>query len=169
MVGHRRTPGVQDRGDADTGAEMLRVGGDGRHRLRRRLEQHPVQHRLVLERDVGNLGGQCKDDVEIAHRQQVGLAGDEPGAGGRPLTARAVSVAAGVIGDPPVPAVGAGLDVSAHDGGPAGLYRRHDLELVEAQMPGAGSPVRRTGSAEDVGNLDGGAHGSVTRRTSYLP
>ena len=66
-------------------------------------------------------------------------------------------VAAGVVGDPPVPAVGAGLDVAAHDGGAAGLYRRHDLELVEAQMSGTGRPVRRTRGAEDVGDLDGGA------------
>jgi hypothetical protein len=56
--------------------------------------------------------------------------------------------------DPPVAAVGAGLDVPAHDGGTASLYRRHDLQLVEAEVPGAGGPVRRTGSAEDVGDLE---------------
>jgi hypothetical protein len=53
-----------------------------------------------------------------------------------------------------VPAVGAGLDVPAHDSGAAGLNRRHDLQLVQAQMPGMGDPVRRTGSTENVGDLE---------------
>ena len=53
-----------------------------------------------------------------------------------------------------MPAVGAGLDVPAHDGGAAMLDRRHDLELVQAQMPGMGGPVRGAGCAEDVGDLE---------------
>ena len=68
-----------------------------------------------------------------------------------------------------MPAVGAGLDMSAHDGGAAMFDGRHDLELVEAQMPGAGNPVCTTGCAEDVGDLDGGAHAGVTRRASCPP
>ena len=77
-------------GDADAGAKVLRVGGDGRHRLGRCLEQQAVHRRLVLERDVGDLGGQREDNVEVADRQQVGLALGEPGARGRPLAPRAV-------------------------------------------------------------------------------
>ena len=154
MVGHRRAPGVKHGGDADARAEMLRVGGDGRHRLRRRLEQQAVDRRLVLEGDVGDLGRQREDDVEVADRQQVGLALGEPGARGRALAPRAVPVAAAVIGDPPVPAVGAGLDVAAEGGGAAMLDRRHDLELVQAQMPGMAGPICGAGSAEDVGDLD---------------
>ena len=49
VVGHRRAPGVQHGGDADAGAEMLRIGGDGQHRLGRRLEQQVVDHRLVVK------------------------------------------------------------------------------------------------------------------------
>lgn len=33
MVSHCRTPGVEHRGNADARTQMLRVGGDGRHRL----------------------------------------------------------------------------------------------------------------------------------------
>lgn len=145
---------MKHRGNADAGAEMLRVGSDGRHRLGGGLEQQAIDRRLVLERDVGDLGRQREDDMEVADREQVGLAFGEPRSRGGPLAPRAVSVAAGVIGDPPVAAVGAGLDVPAHDGGTASLYRRHDLQLVEAEVPGAGGPVRRTGSAEDVGDLE---------------
>ena len=78
---------MQHRSDADAGAEVLRVRGDGRHRLRRRLEQQPVDRHLVLPRDVGDLGRQREDDVEVADRQQVGLALGEPGAGRRALAA----------------------------------------------------------------------------------
>ena len=67
-------------------------------------------------------------------------------------------VAAGVVGDPPVPAVGAGLDMTAQRSGAAVLDRRHDLELMQAQMPGMGGPVGRAGSAEDVGDLERGPH-----------
>jgi hypothetical protein len=44
--------------------------------------------------------------------------------------------------------------MTTHNGGAAGLYRRHDLELVQAQVPGASGPVRRTGGAKDVGDLE---------------
>ncbi|MBA7558884.1 hypothetical protein ES708_00494 [subsurface metagenome] len=96
--------------------------------------------------------------MEVAHRQQVGLALGQPCAGRRPLAFGAVPVAAGVVGDPPVAAVAAALDVAAERGGAAVLDRRHDLELPQAQVAGLGRPVGRPSSAEDVGDLDRGAH-----------
>ena len=113
MVRHRRAPGVEHGGDADAGAEVLRIGRDRQHRLRCRPEQQVVDQRLVLEGDVGDLGRQREDDVEVADRQQVGLALGEPGARGRALALRTVPVAAAVVGDAPLPAVLAGLDVTA--------------------------------------------------------
>jgi hypothetical protein len=50
-VGQRRAPGVQDGGQADAHAQMLRVGGDRGQRLRGGPEQEVVDGRLVLERD----------------------------------------------------------------------------------------------------------------------
>jgi hypothetical protein len=44
--------------------------------------------------------------------------------------------------------------MAAHDGGAAMLNRRHDLELVQAQMPGMARPICRTSAAEDVGDLE---------------
>ena len=112
--------------------------------------------------------GQREHDVEVADRQQVGLALGEPGARRRALALGAVPVAAAVVGDPPMPAVLAGLDVAAQGSGAAVLDRRHHLELVQAQMPGMGGPVGRAGSAEDVGDLDRGAH-RLSRRARPLP
>lgn len=37
MMRHRGTPGVKNGGDADARTEMLRIGGDGQHRLGCRL------------------------------------------------------------------------------------------------------------------------------------
>ena len=76
---------MKNRGDADAGAEVLWVGGDGGHCLGRCLEQQAVHRGFVLERDVGDLGGQREDDVEVTDRQQVGLALGQPGARGRAL------------------------------------------------------------------------------------
>ena len=101
MVRHRRAPGVEHGGDADAGAEMLRIGGDRQHRLRCRPEQQVVDQRLVLEGDVGDLGRQREDDMEVADRQEVGLALGEPGARGGALALGAVPVAAAVVGDAP--------------------------------------------------------------------
>ncbi len=71
MVRHRRSPGMQDRGDADAGAEMLWIGGNGQECLSRSLEQQIMDRRLVLIRDVRDRGRRCEDDVEILDRQQV--------------------------------------------------------------------------------------------------
>jgi hypothetical protein len=49
------------------------------------VEQQVIDRRLVVERDVGDLGRQGEDDVEISDRQQVGLAFGQPGARGGAL------------------------------------------------------------------------------------
>jgi hypothetical protein len=46
------------------------------------------------------------------------------------------------------------LDVTTQRGGAAMLDRRHDLELMQAQVPVMGGPVYRAGSTEDVGDLE---------------
>src|SRR3546814_5838693 len=67
-------------------------------------------------------------------------------------------VAATVVGDPPMPAVGAGFDVSTACDGAAMFDRRHDLELMQAQMPGMRGAIRGPCSTDDVGVLERGAH-----------
>ena len=65
---------MQHGGDADPSAEMARIFGNRQHRLGRRVEQQVIDRGLVVERDVGYLGRQGEDDVEVSDRQQVGLA-----------------------------------------------------------------------------------------------
>ena len=106
--------------------------------------------------------------MEVADRQQVGLALGKPHTCGDALALGAVPVAATVIGDPPVPTVGAGLDVTTKGSGTAMFDRRHDLELVQAQMPGMCRPIGRPGGTEHVGDLDGGAHPASTSGRSFI-
>src|ERR1700691_1851715 len=94
MVRHRRSPCVEHGGNADAGAEAPGVSRDRHHRLRRRSEQQIVDDRLVLPGDVRDLGRQREDDMEVADRQQVGLAFGQPDAGSGALALRAMAVAA---------------------------------------------------------------------------
>ena len=73
MMGHGRAPGVEHGGDADPGAEMLRIGGDRQQRLGRCLEQQVIDHRLVLVSDVGDRGRQGEDEMEVGHGQEIGF------------------------------------------------------------------------------------------------
>src|SRR6266851_5056025 len=169
MMRHRRAPGVKDGGDADAGAEMTPVGGDREHGLRRRPEQQIVDHRLVVEGDVGDLGRNGEDDMEIADRQQVGLTCGQPLARRGGLALGAVPVPAAVIGDAAVAALFASLDVSAERRGAAGLDGRHDLQLGEADMPGMGYPPGRPSRTEDVGDLQRRPHRRLRRPGFLLP
>ena len=61
-----------------------------------------------------------------------------------------------------MPALGAGRHMPAERLGSAGLDRRHDLELGQADMPGIGPPPRGAVGAKDVSDLQRGP-GHVTR------
>ena len=104
-------------------APRCRVGGDRQHRLGRRVEQQIIDDRLVLEGDVGDLGRQGEDDVEVADRQQVGLALGQPGARGGALAFGAMPVAA-ANGRRPLAALWADPVM--------GSWRRLDRSLVSA-------------------------------------
>ncbi len=68
MMGHRRAPGMEHRGQADAGAEMLGIGGDGDQRLGGSREQDGVDRGLVVVGDVGDRRRQREHHVVIGHR-----------------------------------------------------------------------------------------------------
>ena len=98
MVMQVLSPSMKDRNDADLGAKMLGVGGDGAQRLGRCLEQDGVDRGLVLECDLGDGHRKREDEMEIRYRQQLNLAGSEPLHAGHSLALRTVPVAAGIVG-----------------------------------------------------------------------
>src|SRR6516225_1925410 len=143
----------------------LARGGDREPRFRRRAEQQVVDDRLVLVGDRRDLGGQCEDHVEIADRQQIGLACGKPILRRRTLALWAMAIAPRVVSDAAVAAILAAFDMPAqrpHGTSPwaegprsALLDRRHDLQLAEADMAGMGGTPSRPAVAEDVRHLDG--------------
>ena len=59
VMGHGRSPGMEHRSDADAGAKMLGIGGDGQQRLGRGLEQQIVDNRLIVPGDPGDQIGRA--------------------------------------------------------------------------------------------------------------
>jgi hypothetical protein len=76
---------------ADTGTELLGIGGNGEQSLGRNAEQQGVNYRLVLVGDWGNLGRQGEDHMEVADRQQISLARGKPIPCHRALTLGAIA------------------------------------------------------------------------------
>ena len=154
MVGQCRSPGMQHGGEPDAGAEVLGVGRDGDQGLGGGFEQQVIDDRLVVVGDVGDRPRQGEDDMEIGHRQQIGLAVGQPLLGSGGLALWAMPIAAGVVRDAQVRAVLTAFDMTAQRRRSAAFDRRHDLELAEAHMAGMGRTPSRPAVAEDVRHLD---------------
>jgi hypothetical protein len=153
MVRHCRAPGVQHRGDADAGAEVLGVGRDGDHGLGRGCEQDVVDRGLVLIGDVGDGRRQREHHMEVPNRQQVGLALGEPLLSGGALTLRAMPVATAIVDNDGVRAILAARHMAAERRGAAALDRAHHLHLVEADVPGIGAAPSQAVVAENIRDL----------------
>src|SRR6202008_2059028 len=98
MVLEVLAPAVQDGSDADVGAEVLAIGGNGGERFGCGREQKSINIGFVLVGDRADRSRQRKPQVEVRHRQQFGLACCKPCCSSRPLTLGTVPIAAGVIG-----------------------------------------------------------------------
>jgi hypothetical protein len=130
VVCQGRTPGVEHGGDADPGAQVFWIGGDGERGLGTRLEQQVVDHALVLIGDLGDPRWQGEDQVEVSDGQQFGLAIGQPAPGRRALAFGAVAIAAGVIGDVAMAAVLTGRHMATERRGATALDRTHHLHLL---------------------------------------
>ena len=73
--------------------------------------------------------------MEIADRQQIGLARCQPIRRRRALTLWAMAVTARVVSNAAVAAILAALDMAAERSRAALLDCRHDMELTQAHMP----------------------------------
>ena len=160
---------MENRGDADAGAEVLWVGRDRDQGLGRGLEQQIVDDGLVLVGDIGDGRRQREHDMIVRHRQQIGLARRQPFLCRSALALRAVPVAAGVVRDLAVGAVLAARDMAAERCRAAALDRRHHLQLTEADMAGIGPAPCRAVAAEDVRDLQRWTRHARFRRVVRRP
>ena len=140
VMDERLTPGVEDGEEADLGAEVPGVGGDGAERLGDGAEEETVDDGLVLGGDLGDRRGHGENDVEVLGGQQVRPAPFEPRGTGQRLTGRTVAIATRVVPDAAMAAAVALLDVAAEGGGAALLDGRHHPALRRGEGgPGLGA------------------------------
>ena len=116
VMGKRRTPRVQHRGHADTGAEMLRIGGNGDQRLAGGLEQGVVDDGLIVVGDIPDERRHGEHHVIVRHVEELVLSGREPVPGRLALALGAMPVAARVVGNKLVGAVLAAFHMAAECG-----------------------------------------------------
>jgi hypothetical protein len=64
---------VQNAEEAQLGAEVLGVAGDGQQRFRTDLKEQAVQRLLVVEGEIGDGPRQSEDDMEIRDGRQFSL------------------------------------------------------------------------------------------------
>jgi len=96
MMGERLPPSVENGDEAELATEMPGIGGDGLQCLGDGFEQYAIDQRLVLIRDRRDLRRHREHDVEIWHRQQIGLTGDEPLLARGTLALGTMTIATGV-------------------------------------------------------------------------
>jgi hypothetical protein len=150
MVDERLSPRVQDRKEADGGPEVFRVGGNCAQGLGGRPEEDRVDHRLILQGDLGDRLGHGEDDVEILGVEQVGGAGVDPGGARERLTRGAMTIPAAVVPDAPVVTGVALFDVAAERGCAAGGDRGHDALVRDGQRRSHVVPIGVAVAAEHV-------------------
>ena len=119
MMHERLAPGMEDREEAELGAEVARVGSDRPERVGDGPEEQTVDDGLVLGGDLGDSRGHREDDVEVLDRQQVRAPSFEPLGAGQRLTGRTVAVATRVVPDAPMATVVTLFDVAAEGSGAA--------------------------------------------------
>jgi hypothetical protein len=158
------SPGVQDGHQPDLGAEMPGIGSDDAQRLGGGREQDAIDDCLIVESDLCDWRRQRKDDVEVRHRQQLGLSVGQPFGTRQPLALRAVPVAAGIVGDAKPAAAVALFEMTAQRRRAAGFDGAHNTALAAAQMAGMGLTVGGTVAAEDIRHLQSAAHAKALRR-----
>ena len=117
------SPGMKNRQEPQLCAEMLRIGSDVEQRGRTGFEQQGKELPLVLPHQWNQCVRHAEDQVVVAHGQQLLLSLGQPLIACAGLALGAVPVAAGVIRDDLMSAVGAsiamtaeGSSATAHDG-----------------------------------------------------
>jgi len=163
------SPGVQDGDQPDFCAEMPGIGSDDAQRLGGGGEQDAIDDGLIVKSDLGDRRRYSEDNVEVRHREQLGLSVGQPLNTRQPLALWAVPVAAGIVGDAKQAAAVALFDMTAQRGRAAGFDGPHDPTLTAAQMADMGLTVSGTVAAEDIRHLQRAAHakpqaGGVTER-----
>jgi hypothetical protein len=158
VMSERLPPGMEDGDHAGLGAEVLWIATNDADGLSCALKKNVVHKSLILECNRSNGGRYGKDEMEIGHWKQFGIAVCYPLSAGECLAFWAVSIAAAVVSNSERAAVLATIDVAAESSGATTLDGGNDVPL------GGGEPISlqrakgRTVAAKNVCDLNGGPH-----------
>ena len=75
----------------------MRIRGEGLETLGGRGHERGQADALMRADELAQRGGEREDDMAVGHGEELGLAGGEPGGGGRAVALGAAAVAAGVV------------------------------------------------------------------------
>ena len=147
------TPGVQHGKEADGGAEMFGVGGDGEQSFRSGLKQDGVNLSRVLKRQAADLLWKREHDVEVRNGQQLRLPIGEPLGAGRGLALGTVAITTRVEYFDAMSAPVALIEMTTQDRGPAvaNISKRFPLLARQHGVPASQEIVLM--SAEDIGQF----------------
>ena len=154
MVQQVLPPGMQDGKEAEAGAQVFWVAGNGEQCFRRRFEQDVVDRFFVMESDPGDLFGHGENDVEVFDRQQLFLPVFEPFGPIAALALRAMTVPAGVVSVASSVAAVAFFEMAAEDCGTAGFDGPHDAQLRKGKR--VSFPVSSAVLSKNVGHFESG-------------
>jgi hypothetical protein len=156
MKEERLPPHVEHGDKPDLGTQMLRVSRDRAEGLGRGSKQDGVHLGSVLERDRVDRFRHGEDHMEVLRVEQVRLTSVDPRRPGQRVTARAMTIPAGVEPDTPVAAVIALLHMSPERRGLALLNRRHDAALPGREGRTRLQTIGLCVAAEDLRHVDRG-------------
>jgi len=123
-------PGMQDAEEANTGAEVLGIGGDGLQGCGSGAKQQVVEEFLILAGQGVKFGRDGEDQMDVSRGQELLAARVEPAPLGMGLTLGAVAITARVEGDHAMPTLGAFIQVATQGGGTAVWNGPQHLELL---------------------------------------
>src|SRR5437660_2839878 len=158
------TPGVKHRKEADFGAQMLGVGGDGLQCSCRGLAQNAVDHLLILVGKGGDLRRDGEHDMKVGAVQELGLTVFEPLGSRQTLTFGTMPIAAAIVGIAFVATLITAFHVAAESGGTAHFDGGHDASLLARHRRAMLLTIGFTVAAEHVRHFPARrAHGAWLR------
>ena len=153
MVDHGLSPGVEDRHQPDSRAEVFRVGRNGQERSRGGAKEDAVNNAVVLESQRREVFRHGNNNMVVFDRQNLGASVLEPSGLGQTLALRTVSVSARIVGDDLVRAVIALFDMTAQGRRAAVLDCPHGFELFGRHRSAMSCAIAFAILAEDIGHL----------------
>src|SRR5260370_42483421 len=160
---------MQDADDADLSTQAFRVRGYFQKRCGSGSKQQVVEAARVFECKHVQLMRHAEDDVEVSSRQHFLFAGGNPALARLRLTLWAMPVTARVIGDGPMTALRARIEMAAQSCCAAVLDGTEYSELLKAEARSISLKKAGALCAKKIGHLQGRArHRSLLRMRRSL-